>query len=113
MKAPSHPIHTHTPHTYIQAIGDGGQGWGNVLLYVLASDKIRTRLLGQMFGCCSEDDEAPHAPPPRRIPDIKKYQAIDQVDHHAFANQSPVAVNIQKQAVSYTSPSHEATTSIN
>lgn len=27
-----------------QSIGDGGQGWGNILLYVFSSPKIRQRL---------------------------------------------------------------------
>ena len=27
-----------------QALGDGGQGWGNVFLYILSSPKIRERL---------------------------------------------------------------------
>ena len=29
----------------IQAIGDGGQGWGNALLYVFLSPTIRTQVL--------------------------------------------------------------------
>lgn len=35
----------------MQAIGDGGQGWGNFILYVLASGKIRNRLFGWMVDC--------------------------------------------------------------
>lgn len=37
-----------SPSPQIQAIGDGGQGWGNFILYVMVSDKIRNKLLG----CC-------------------------------------------------------------
>ncbi|XP_064385388.1 G-protein coupled receptor 157-like [Halichondria panicea] len=93
--------------TYFQAIGDGGQGWGNVFLYVLASDKIRTRLLGQLF-CPSNSDDYP----PRRIPDVKP-RPIDRGNHHHAANQ-PLAVDVQNQVVSYQSTvTHEATTPIN
>ncbi len=35
-----------------QAIGDGGQGWGNAVLYVLLSPTIRTRLLDSLCGRC-------------------------------------------------------------
>ncbi len=34
-----------------QAIGDGGQGWANFFLYVIVSDKVRTKLLH----CCTPD----------------------------------------------------------
>lgn len=55
---------------YLQAIGDGGQGWGNFILYVLASGKIRNRLFGWMVDClpcCNRgtveaSTEEPHHP---------------------------------------------------
>ena len=30
-------------HLFPQTIGDGGQGWGNAVLYVFASSKIRKK----------------------------------------------------------------------
>ena len=44
----------------LQAIGDGGQGWGNCILYTLLSSEIRKKLLQKMrrlFGCpdCCRD----------------------------------------------------------
>lgn len=39
-----------------QAVGDGGQGWGNVILYVITSAKIRQRLFGWMM-VCSRDSK--------------------------------------------------------
>lgn len=38
----------------IQAIGDGGQGWANGVLYVLFSPKIRERLICQPLYCCCD-----------------------------------------------------------
>ena len=35
-----------------QAIGDGGQGWGNALLYIFFSPRIRKRLFGEPFNKC-------------------------------------------------------------
>ncbi len=35
-----------------QAIGDGGQGWGNALLYIFLSPSIRKRLFGEPFNKC-------------------------------------------------------------
>ena len=37
----------HVDHVSLscQSVGDGGQGWGNVLLYIISSPKIRQRLL--------------------------------------------------------------------
>lgn len=43
----------------MQAIGDGGQGWGNFILYVLASEKIRNRLFGWLSDCIQ--NRLPHA----------------------------------------------------
>jgi hypothetical protein len=36
----------------LQAIGDGGQGWGNAILYVFFSPEIRRRLFGEPFDKC-------------------------------------------------------------
>ncbi len=36
----------------MQAIGDGGQGWGNAVLYVLLSPTVRTRLYNSLCGRC-------------------------------------------------------------
>ena len=33
----------------MQAIGDGGQGWGNAILYIFASKIVRKRLFGWMW----------------------------------------------------------------
>ena len=47
----------HAPGTdyFIQAIGDGGQGWGNALLFVAFSKNIRDRLfvnpVKKLCGC--------------------------------------------------------------
>ena len=35
--------------SFPQAIGDGGQGWGNFILYVMVSGKVRNKL----FSCCT------------------------------------------------------------
>ncbi len=39
-----------------QAIGDGGQGWGNAILYIFLSAKLRGRLFGWLYrpliNCC-------------------------------------------------------------
>lgn len=35
-----------------QAIGDGGQGWGNALLYIFLSPNIRRRLFGEPLDQC-------------------------------------------------------------
>lgn len=39
-----------------QAVGDGGQGWGNALLYIFLSPKLRGRLFGCLYRplahCC-------------------------------------------------------------
>lgn len=37
-----------------QAIGDGGQGWGNAILYIFLSPVIRERLIGEWCGKCVE-----------------------------------------------------------
>lgn len=34
---------------YMHAIGDGGQGWGNAILYIFASTKIRDRMFGWLY----------------------------------------------------------------
>ena len=39
-------------HFFPQAIGDGGQGWGNAVLYILASSKIRKKLLCDLCKSC-------------------------------------------------------------
>ena len=41
------------PHSPPQAIGDGGQGWGNAILYIFNSPKIRSLLLKDLATCCS------------------------------------------------------------
>lgn len=41
--------------SFLQAIGDGGQGWGNFILYVIVSDKVRSRLLT----CCALERATP------------------------------------------------------
>ncbi len=37
-----------------QAIGDGGQGWGNAICYILLSPVMRARLVGEWCGTCVE-----------------------------------------------------------
>lgn len=58
----------------IQAIGDGGQGWGNFVLYILASGKIRRRLLSCccVFCCYTNKKHAPTPPPPLLLPQDKR-----------------------------------------
>lgn len=43
---------------FIQAIGDGGQGWGNAILYIVLSPTIRKRLFGSVCGVCIDAVEA-------------------------------------------------------
>lgn len=38
-------LHIDQVSLFCQSVGDGGQGWGNVLLYIILSPKIRQRLL--------------------------------------------------------------------
>lgn len=38
----------------MQAVGDGGQGWGNAVLYVFLSPVIRSRLFIEPFQDCYE-----------------------------------------------------------
>ena len=38
----------------MQAIGDGGQGWGNAILYIFFSPVIRARLFKEPFEDCFE-----------------------------------------------------------
>ena len=48
-------ILTHTyQHIIIQAVGDGGQGWGNAVLYIFFSPVIRSRLFKDPFEDCFE-----------------------------------------------------------
>ena len=50
-----------------QAVGDGGQGWGNAILYIFLSPVIRERLIGEWCGTCLEKlEKLDHAggPPP-------------------------------------------------
>ena len=95
--------------TLPQALGDGGQGWGNVVLFVLASDKIRTRLFGGLIYYCSTVDSAEPArnePPPHRFRDRGNYG-----DPHIAVG--PVAINVQKQSATYSVDTHEPTSPIN
>ena len=39
---------------FSQAIGDGGQGWGNAILYVFLSPTIRERLCNALCGSCMD-----------------------------------------------------------
>lgn len=41
----------------LQAIGDGGQGWGNAVLYIFLSPIIRERLMMEWCGKCAEKAE--------------------------------------------------------
>ena len=38
----------------MQAIGDGGQGWGNAICYIFLSPVMRARLVGEWCGTCVE-----------------------------------------------------------
>eukprot|EP00731_Ephydatia_muelleri_P014851 Em0008g571a len=38
---------------FLQAIGDGGQGWSNAILYIFNSPNIRNLLLKDLTTCCS------------------------------------------------------------
>ena len=42
------------PPFHPQAIGDGGQGWGNAILYIFLSPIIRERLIQEWCGKCLE-----------------------------------------------------------
>jgi len=44
-------------HTHTQAIGDGGQGWGNAILYVFLSPTIRHKLFGEPCDKCLAETE--------------------------------------------------------
>ena len=37
----------------LQAVGDGGQGWGNFILYVFTNKQMRERL----FSCCHKSPD--------------------------------------------------------
>ena len=39
---------------FSQAIGDGGQGWGNAILYVFLSPTIREKLCNALCGNCMD-----------------------------------------------------------
>ena len=39
-------------HLFPQTIGDGGQGWGNAVLYIFASSKIRKKVLCDLCKSC-------------------------------------------------------------
>lgn len=41
----------------LQAIGDGGQGWGNAILYIFLSPVIRERLIGEWCGRLRSDKD--------------------------------------------------------
>jgi len=91
-----------------QAIGDGGQGWGNVLLYVLASDKIRQRLYKRLTG----QPDKPHYVIPKEPRQPRKEKQPSSGDAHVdIAPNSPLVVNVNRQSVSYHSVhTHEPTT---
>lgn len=48
-------IHLFSPSlSFLQAIGDGGQGWGNAILYIFMSPVMRERLIGEWCGKCMD-----------------------------------------------------------
>ena len=51
------PTHYCMCHLYIspQAVGDGGQGWGNAILYIFLSPMVRERLIIEWCGSCAKD----------------------------------------------------------
>ncbi len=52
------PLYMHSLSLlFPQAIGDGGQGWGNAILYIFLSSVIRERLLGEWCGKCVDKIE--------------------------------------------------------
>ena len=46
-------FHNYALNSLPQAIGDGGQGWGNAILYIFNSPKIRNLLLKDLTSCYS------------------------------------------------------------
>ena len=46
-------FHNYALNSLPQAIGDGGQGWSNAILYIFNSPKIRNLLLKDLTTCCS------------------------------------------------------------
>lgn len=70
-----------------QAIGDGGQGWGNVILYVITSAKIRQRLFGWMMVWSRDYSQAVNRPINRSFKERPNdYAAISNVNnsHRTF-----------------------------
>lgn len=73
----------------MQAVGDGGQGWGNAVLYIFLSPVIRSRLFKDPFEDCYETIQ-------------EKIQGFRQRDNHQQSslysaeqrktNSSPLAV---------------------
>lgn len=70
-----------------QAIGDGGQGWGNALLYIFLSPSIRKRLFGEPFNKCLLATE-------------EKFQALLETDTMSTSKSVQVSNKIPSEKVS-------------
>lgn len=107
-----------TTFAVLQAIGDGGQGWGNFILYVMVSDKIRTRLLA---GCCKKRNRGnphPHNQLQDRSPSFTQDAGGDDTINYGSVKRPPTNHHHQVEAPPNATPtnhqwkldSHEATT---
>ena len=117
-----------------QAIGDGGQGWGNVILYIFASEKLRKRLFGWMIVCVHKPKCLSHTDCPTKpiVHGFKEqYASINNhlttmnnpgsvstfngkmVAHYTPEVQEPLSVILGDNAESLLVNSHEPTTEFN
>ena len=85
-----------------QAIGDGGQGWGNVILYIFTSEKLRKRLFGWMTVCVHNSNQVDRLSKPSYK---EQYAAIN---NHPTAMNNPGGVSIlsSKMVARYTPKVH-------
>ena len=111
-----------------QAIGDGGQGWGNVILYIFASEKLRKRLLGWMI-CVHKPKSLSHTDCPTKpiahqfkeqyasttMNNPRSVSAFNgkMVAHCTPEVQEPLSAILEDNAESLLVNSHEPTTEFN
>ncbi|KAL5491498.1 hypothetical protein EMCRGX_G016797 [Ephydatia muelleri] len=72
---------------FLQAIGDGGQGWGNAILYIFNSPKIRNLLLKDLTTCCS------------RTANILNRMKVKTKDYEATTTSKNVRMSVQDESL--------------
>lgn len=93
-----------------QAIGDGGQGWGNVILYIFTSEKFRKRLFGWKPVCVRDSKQVDH----QKKPIIRgskeqhnKYAAINNYCPTTVNNAGDVPISVTScKAMAYYTQEH-------